>query len=103
MWLDFAFQEVFGLEQRLSKQTADLYFDTISGKLVTPQFRPRALYERFNLEVLATTDSPIDFLADHQAIRESDWKARILPTFRPDPVVDPEFEEFAQMLQSLAR
>ena len=101
MWLDFAFQEVFGLEQRLSEQTADLYFDTISGKLLTPPFRPRALYERFNLEVLATTDSPIDLLADHQAIRESDWKARILPTFRPDPVVDPEFEEFAQNVAKL--
>jgi glucuronate isomerase len=101
MWLDFAFQEVFGLEHRLSEQTADLYFDTISGKLLTPQFQPRALYERFNLEVLATTDSPIDFLADHQAIRESGWKARILPTFRPDPVVDPEFEEFAQNVAKL--
>jgi glucuronate isomerase len=101
MWLDFAFQEVFGLEQRLSEQTADLYFDTISGKLLTPQFRPRALYERFNLEVLATTDSPIDFLADHRAIRESDWKARILPTFRPDPVVDPAFEGFAQNVAKL--
>jgi glucuronate isomerase len=101
MWLDFAFQEVFGLEQRLSEQTADLYFDTISSKLLTPQFRPRALYERFNLEVLATTDSPLDSLADHKAIRESDWKARILPTFRADPVVDPEFEGFAENISKL--
>ncbi len=60
----------------------------------TPEFLPRALYERFNLEVLATTDSPLDSLADHQAIRDSGWKARILPTFRPDPVVDPEFAGF---------
>src|ERR1700734_145021 len=95
MWLDFAFQELFGLEQRLSEKNADLYFDTISEKLLTPEFRPRALYERFNLEVLATTDSPLDSLADHKAIRESNWKARILPTFRPDPVVDPEFSGFA--------
>jgi len=51
--------------------------------------------ERFNLEVLATTDSPLDPLDDHKTIRESGWKARILPTFRPDPVVDPEFEGFA--------
>ena len=74
MWLDFAFQELFGLEQRLSEQTADLYFDTISEKLLTPEFRPRALYERFNLEVLATTDSPLDSLTDHKAVRESNWK-----------------------------
>src|ERR1039457_5996513 len=101
MWLDFAFQELFGLEQRLSEENADLYFDTISEKLLTPQFRPRALYEPFNLEVLATTDSPLDSLTDHKAIRESNWKARILPTFRPDPVVDPEFEGFAGNIAKL--
>lgn len=101
MWLDFAFQELFGLEQRLSKETADLYFDAISEKLQTPEFRPRALYDRFNLEVLATTDSPLDSLADHEVIRESKWKARILPTFRPDPVVDPEFEGFAENIAKL--
>ena len=58
MWLDFAFQELFGLKERLSAKTADFYFDTISEKLRTPEFLPRALYQRFNLEVLATTDSP---------------------------------------------
>jgi glucuronate isomerase len=102
MWLDFAFQEVFGLRKRLSQETADFYFDTISEKLQTPEFRPRALYERFNLEVLATTDSPLDSLKDHEAIRESNWKARILPTFRPDPVVDPEFAGFSANVAKLA-
>jgi glucuronate isomerase len=101
MWLDFAFQELFGLEQRLSEENSDLYFDTISERLRTPQFLPRALYQRFNLEVLATTDSPLDSLADHRAIRESNWKARILPTFRPDPVVDPDFSGFAENVATL--
>jgi len=101
LWLDFAFQELFGLQERLSEKTADFYFDTISEKLLTPEFRPRALYERFNLEVLATTDSPLDSLDDHKAIRDSNWKARILPTFRPDPVVDPEFEGFADNIAKL--
>jgi len=101
IWLDFAFQQLFGIEERLSEKTADLYFDTISEKLRQPEFLPRALYERFNLEVLATTDSPIDSLADHQAIRDSGWKARILPTFRPDPVVDPEFDGFATNIKQL--
>jgi glucuronate isomerase len=101
MWLDFAFQELFGLEERLSEETADLYFDTISEKLRAPEFLPRALYERFNLEVLTTTDSPLDSLADHKAIRESNWKARILPTFRPDPVVDPEYAGFAGLIAKL--
>ena len=101
MWLDFAFQELFGLEKRLSQKTADLYFDTISEKLRDSEFLPRALYERFNLEVLATTDSPLDSLADHKAIRDSSWSAQILPTFRPDPVVDPEFEGFAENIGKL--
>jgi glucuronate isomerase len=101
MWLDFAFHELFGFERRLSEETADLYFDTISEKLVTPEFLPRALYKRFNLEVLATTDSPLDSLAEHRAIRESNWTARILPTFRPDPVVDPEFTGFRENIVAL--
>lgn len=101
MWLDFAFQELFGLEERLSEKTADSYFDTISEKLRTPEFLPRALYERFNLEVLATTDSPIDSLDDHKAIIASGWKARILPNFRPDPVVDPEFAGFRENIATL--
>jgi len=95
MWLDFCFQELFGLEERLSETTADFYFDLISEKLQTKEFLPRALYERFHLEVLATTDSPLDSLDDHRAIRESGWGARILPTFRPDSVVDPDFDGFA--------
>ena len=101
LWLDFAFQELFGLNQRLSERTADLYFDTISEKLRTSEFLPRALYERFCLEVLATTDSPLDPLADHKAIRNSGWKARILPTFRPDAVVDPDFAGFSQNITKL--
>ncbi|HEV2213725.1 MAG TPA: glucuronate isomerase, partial [Terracidiphilus sp.] len=103
MWLDFAFQELFGLEARLSEKTADLYFDTISQKLTTPEFRPRALFDRFGIEVLATTDSPLDSLADHKVIRDSDWKRRILPTFRPDPVVDPEFAGFTGRIAELGR
>jgi glucuronate isomerase len=101
MWLDFVFQELFGLTDRLSASSADLYFDVISERLRAPEFLPRALYERFHIEVLATTDSPLDALADHQAIRESGWKARIIPTFRPDPVVDPDFDGFAANVAKL--
>jgi glucuronate isomerase len=101
MWLDYVFQEVFGLQELFSEKTADLYFDTISEKLATPEFLPRALFERFNIEVLSTTDSPLDSLSDHQAIRDSGWKARILPAFRPDPVVDPEFAGFAEGIAKL--
>jgi glucuronate isomerase len=101
LWLDYVFQEVFGLHERLTAHNADKYFDTISERLKTPKFLPRALFERFNLEVLATTNSPLEALDDHKAIRESNWKGRILPAFRPDPVVDPEFEEFADNIRQL--
>ncbi len=101
LWMDYSFQTLFAMTERLNAKTADLYFDAISEKLTTPEFRPRALYERFRLEVLATTDSPLDSLADHEAIRASGWSGRILPTFRPDPVVDPEFAGFAGNLAKL--
>jgi glucuronate isomerase len=102
LWLDFVFQELFGIQERLSTSTADWYFDAISERLRTPEFLPCALYERFNIEVLATTDSPLDSLADHKAIRDSHWKARILPTFRPDPVIDPEFVGFRENIAKLS-
>jgi glucuronate isomerase len=101
LWLDFAFQELFGLSERLSSATAETYYDTIEAKLATPEFLPRALYERFNLEVLATTDPALDLLADHAAIRNSGWPGRIVPTFRPDSVVDPEFPGFLDNVRAL--
>ena len=101
MWLDYAFQEQFGLKERLSEKTADLYYDTIDAKLRTPEFLPRALYDSFKIEVLSTTDSPLDPLEDHRKIRDSGWKARIIPAFRPDSVVDPEFSGFAGLVAKL--
>jgi glucuronate isomerase len=103
MWLDFAFQELFGLDEPLSEKTADLYYDTINRKLDTPEFLPRTLYERFNIEVLSTTDSPLDYLDDHKAIRSSNWSARIIPTFRPDPVIDPGFTGFVESIGKLGQ
>jgi len=101
MWLDFAFQELFGLEVPLSDETADVYFETIAEKLSSPDFLPRALYQQFNIEAISTTDSPLDTLDDHRLIRASGWNGRVLPTFRPDPVVDPEFVGFADRIAKL--
>lgn len=103
VWLDYAFQELFGLNERLCIGNADEHYDIISDKLNQPDYLPRALYKRFRLEVLATTDSPLDTLEYHQAIRDSGWSARILPTFRPDPVVDPEFTGFAESIAQLGQ
>ncbi len=103
LWLDYAFQELFGLDVRLNKDTADLYWETISNQLAAETFRPRALYERFRMEVIATTDSALDSLDAHAAIRSSGWKGRVIPTFRPDAVVDPEFAGFRGNLKKLGR
>jgi glucuronate isomerase len=95
MWLDHAFNTVFGIDERLTAESADRYFDRINECLAQASFRPRALFERFNIEVIATTESPLDPLDHHRKIRASGWKGRVVTAYRPDPVVDPEFEGFA--------
>jgi glucuronate isomerase len=102
MWLDWVFAEVFGMGLILCAQTSDLYFDTITEMLATPGFRPRALFERYNIEVIATTESPLDSLEHHAAILASGWQGRVITAYRPDPVVDPEFEGFRDNLQILS-
>jgi glucuronate isomerase len=94
LWLDHVFATVFGLEVRLTPETADHYFDTINAALATPEYLPRALYERFGIEVLATTEGALDTLEHHTALAKSGWKGRIITTFRPDDVVDPDRADF---------
>ena len=101
IWLDHAFHEVFGIRERLSADSADRIFDSINAALDRPEFRPRALFERFQIEVIATTESPLDPLAQHAKIRASGWNGRVLTAYRPDPVVDPEFDGFAANVATL--
>ena len=103
LWLDFAFHELFGMDARLTAENANIYYDAIEAKLLLPEFRPRALLERFRLEVLATADSPLDSLEHHEAIRAARLKTRVIPTFRPDSVVDPDYPEFKENLAGLGR
>jgi Glucuronate isomerase len=103
LWLDYAFEKQFGLKDRLNPQNADAYYDLIAKALETPAFRPRALFEQFNIEVLSTTDTPLDTLEFHKAIKESGWKGRILPTFRPDSVIDAEYAGFVQNIEKLGQ
>jgi glucuronate isomerase len=103
IWLDWVFAEVFGLSVRLSADTAELYFDTITEALKGPEFRPRALFDRFGIEVIATTESPLDTLEHHRTIRDSGWSGKVITAYRPDPVVDPEFEGFHANLDGLSQ
>jgi len=83
-WVDHELCDVFGVRERLSAETAARTYDAICEKLQSSEFRPRALFERFDIEVLATTDAATDSLEHHRAIRESGWNGRVIPTFRPD-------------------
>jgi glucuronate isomerase len=94
IWHDWVYAEVFGLDVRLSAETADLYYDVIDAALKTDAFRPRALFERYNIEVIATTEGPLDDLAHHRTIRDSGWSGKVVTAYRPDPVMDPDFEGF---------
>jgi glucuronate isomerase len=102
MWLNWVFTESFGIDVLFSAETSDYYYDTITQALATEAFRPRALFERYNIEVIATTENPLDDLRYHKAIRESGWKGRVITAYRPDPVVDPEFEGFRDNLKTLS-
>ncbi|MCP3055873.1 glucuronate isomerase [Aurantimonas marianensis] len=98
LWLDHSFQTLFDIDRRLSAETADFYYDRISERLAQEAYRPRALFERFDLEVIATTESALDNLAHHRTIRVSGWGGRVVTTYRPDAVVDPDFDGFADNL-----
>jgi len=102
-WLDYELHEVFGVRDRLSGETAARVYDEIAEKLATPEFLPRALFQRFNIEVLATTDSASDSLDHHRAIRESGWKGRVIPCFRPDAVFRIATPEWPAQLEALGR
>jgi glucuronate isomerase len=103
-WFQDELAEVFGIEEPLQPSNAMRIYDQIQEKLNLPEFRPRALFERFNIEVLCTTDSACDSLKYHRQISESGWKGRILPTFRPDAAVDllaPGWQEEVRQLGRL--
>ncbi|AWB69211.1 glucuronate isomerase (plasmid) [Saccharobesus litoralis] len=102
IWMDFVFSEVFGFEVEFSPQTADFYYDTINAKLVTDAFRPRALLERFNIELLATTEGATDDLQHHAKLQGTGYEKTVITTFRPDDVTDPDRWNFAKNIDLLA-
>ncbi len=101
MWFEHALETLFGIEERLTETNAERLYDVIAGRLAEAAFRPRALYERFNIEAISTTDAALDDLRHHDAVRASGWKGRVLPCYRPDAIIDPEFEGFRAGLDRL--
>ena len=101
MWIDHAFETVFGITERFGPDTADKTYDHIANCLTQPDFRPRALFERFNIEAISTTENPLDDLHWHEMIQKSGWSGKVVTAYRPDNVVDPEFEGFVTNVEKL--
>jgi glucuronate isomerase len=101
MWLAQEFQDVFGVREKLSGKSAQRIYDQIAECLGKPEYSPRRLFEKFNIEVLATTDAASDPLVYHKAIKESGWKGRVVPTFRPDGVVNIDRPDWRSNIESL--
>jgi glucuronate isomerase len=94
LWLDHAFAALFGLDERLNVRNAEAAYDRIDAALKLPAYRPRALFETFGIEVIATTEGALDDLKWHEQIAASGWTGRVVTTYRPDAVTDPDFEGF---------
>jgi glucuronate isomerase len=103
VWLAHEFGVVFGIKEKLNGKNAQKFYDLLQEKISSPEFLPRALFERFNIEVLSTTDAASDSLEYHKKIKASNWKKRVIPCFRPDAVTDlsnPKWKENLQLLNS---
>ncbi|WP_245862454.1 glucuronate isomerase [Sanguibacter antarcticus] len=87
-WMEHELVEVFGITQRPSAETADAIYDQLDAALASPEFRPRALFERFDIETLATTDPAWSGLEHHASLAAQGWGERVVPTFRPDPLLE---------------
>jgi glucuronate isomerase len=103
IWLRDELSNVFGIDLKINSLNAQQIYDEISEKLDQPEYHPRPLFERFNIEVLATTDAATDTLEYHQTVRESGWGGRVIPTFRPDAVVNLDIENWHENIDQLSR
>jgi glucuronate isomerase len=102
-WFDQELHDLFAVRVKLDGSSAGYIYQQIAERLASPEFRPRALFERFNIEVLATTDQASDALDAHRRIRDSKWSGRVIPTFRPDAVFRIASPGWRDALDALAR
>jgi glucuronate isomerase len=103
VWVDYVLRNTLNISDPLSEKTADTIYDQIGDQLTQDNHRPRALFDRFNIELLATTDSALDDLEDHREIVKSEWNGRVIPTFRPDGILDGNDPDFHANLASLSQ
>jgi glucuronate isomerase len=103
VWLDYELNALLGIKEKPDSNNALRIYDEIQEKLQSPEFLPRTLFKQFNIEVLATTDTAIDTLSYHKAIRESKWNGKIIPSFRPDTITDISNERWGANIRALEK
>jgi len=102
-WLSYEFEVVFGIKEKLNNFNAQKFYDNLQEKINSPEFLPRTLFEKFNIEVISTTDAASDDLSQHEKIQKSGWKGRIIPCFRPDAVTDLSNKKWKTNLKMLEK
>lgn len=102
LWMEAELVDIFDVHVAPSAETADQIYDQIASRLESAEFRPRALYKQFGIELLATTDDPCDDLSAHQALRDDPtWQGRVIPTFRPDKYLEPGVDGWVGLVDRL--
>lgn len=101
-WLDATFSKVFGFDEKLCVENHREYYQEINRQLATPEFKPLALMDKFNIELIATTEGALDTLPHHVAMKDNGYASRVITSFRPDDVVDASREDFAENIKKLA-
>ncbi len=102
-WLDYTFAKVFGIQEKLNSKNAMKIYGSIQKKLQTKNFLPRTLFKKFNIEVLTTTDAASDSLSNHKKMRDSGWKGKVIPCFRPDAAVNILSANWKKEINSLSK
>lgn len=103
IWMQEIFATLFGIDEILTAERADYFYDQINEQLHTPELLPQNLFKKFNIEVLATTDATSDHLNTHLELAKLDIGGRVIPTFRPDDVSDPERPGWKAAMAALAQ
>jgi len=103
IWFQEILATLFDVSEILAPENAAKIYAQINTKLQSPEFKPQALFKRFNIELLATTDSTSDSLDSHIELSKIDLGGRVIPTFRPDGVCDPERADWKSNLNDLGR
>ncbi len=102
LWMDHVFYDVFGATEAFGPDTADAIYDLIDGQIKSDDFKPRALLDRFNIDLIATTEGALDDLKHHAALDCTDYARRVITTFRPDDCIDADKPQFAGNLDTLS-